>query len=280
MAVWRLTQFAGVALPRYNTTADLTGGRAESPLLETVNGQFDAWGSRRVIPLAPTITLQGIYAYELVSGIAESWITGGGDTLVTGGGDTLVMSSGGMPSAETALAQLEELRAKIGMVGTLERVALEDDAIIQTMQARLLEVRHQTRREWHGKLVQVDCRWEALGDPYWTDGVLRTVSGLSMTAITSGNAPVRDATLTLTGAIASSAVISGGGHDLTWTGSLTGGQTLTLSGLRVIANGAPSRVTWGSTHNHDVLIELEPGSTALTITGAAAATLSWFDRWQ
>lgn len=275
MALWRLTEFAGVALPRYNATADLTGGRAQSPLQETVNGQYDAWGALRVVPRAAPVTLQGIYAAETEA--ADTWVTGGGDTLVTGGGDTLIVSEGAPITART---QLEELRALIGKVGALTRVALNDDTDEQTMQARLLEVRHVTRGGWHGVIVQVDCLFESVGDPYWTDGVLHTETGLTPTAVVGGNAPVRDAVLTLTGAIASSATITGAGHDLTWTGVLGGGDLLVLQGLRVTADGAASRVTWESDHEHDVLIELEPGSNALTITGAAAASLSWYDKWQ
>lgn len=275
MALWRLTEFAGVRLPRYNATADFTGGRAESPLQETVNGQYDAWGALRVVPRAPTVTLQGIYAADLEE--AEAWITGAGDTLVTGAGDSLIVAEG---APITARAQMEELRALIGKVGALTRVALDDDAEEQTMQARLLEVRHMTRGAWHGVIAQVDCVWQSVGDPYWTDGVLHTVTGLTPTAVVGGNAPVRDAILTLTGAIASSATITGAGHNLTWTGALAGGQTLVLSGMAVTANGAASRATWNSGHAHDVLIELEPGSNALTITGPASSSLSWYDKWQ
>ena len=122
MAVWRLTEFGGVALPIYNTAADFTGGRAESPLLNAVTGVHDPYSGLRVLPRRAQFALQGIYAAEYgVSGAvaANVWVTGDGDTIVDGDGNRIVWglaTPGGPVVTATARSQLSALRALIGQM--------------------------------------------------------------------------------------------------------------------------------------------------------------------
>lgn len=281
MTIWRLTEFAGVPLPAYNVSADLTGGRAESPLLDTVSGVYDTRSGRRVVPRRAQITLQGIYASEIVTPVAVAvWVTGDGNTLVTGGGDRLVFAPAIAGGGLTTREQLTALQALRGRTGALLRVATDDSGVVQRIDARLLEVRPTARSEWHGALVMVDALWEATGEPYWYVNTLRTASGLTLNANVNGNAPVRDAKLTITGPVASSCTVAGSGHNLTWTGTLSGGQTLVLQGMIARANNADTAIAWNANHTKDRLLELEPGANSLTVTGAASAALEWYDKWQ
>lgn len=279
MAVWRLTEFAGVPLPRYNAQADLSGGRLPSALLETVNGTVDPWAGVTRVPRAPMFGLQAVYAGAEQTTAAEAWITEAGDTIVTEDGDRMVWEYAITGGWSDPLAQLNTLLALKGKTGTLKRVATLNDANVQQIAARLLDVRHVTNREWHGRVAQIDCLFEAVDDPFWTDNASHTVTGLTLNATVGGTAPVVDAVLDITGAISSSCTISGAGHQLTWTGSLGGGQHLIISKNGVTANGVASSVTWGSNHVYNRLLQLEPGAVTLTITGAAGASLQWYDKW-
>ena len=279
MAVWRLTEFEAVLLPRYNAQADLTGGRLGSSLQDTVNGTHDTWAGLTRVPRAPVFSMQGIYAEDDVITPAEVWVTESGDTIVTEDGDRMVFVHEAILGATSALEQLNTLLAMKGKEGSLTRVETLDDTNVQIIPARLLDVRHVTNPKFHGRMVQIDCIFEALDDPFWTDDDEQSETGLTLNATIGGTAPVLDAVLDITGAIASSCTISGAGHDLTWTGALGGGQHLIISRNGVTANGVASSVTWGSNHDYNRLLQLEPGDITLTITGAAGATLTWKNKW-
>lgn len=244
---YRFVSFAGVTLPIYNTQAEWTGGAAPSTLVETINGTHDTRGALRAVPRKTAYTLRGL----------------------------VVTATGGTP---TALDQVNALRALIGVTGTLTREPRGggDD---QTTTARLLSVNLSTGRTPR-VLEEMTLNFEA-ASPYWR-GQSRSAnrSGSTIAATNSGNAPVRDATLTVVGAVTASVTVTATGMNWTWTGTLSAGQTLVVSGNTVTANGQPATVTINEGHTSDVLIELEPGANSLSVVGGASASLAWNDAWQ
>jgi hypothetical protein len=243
---YRFISFAGVTLPIYNTQVEWTGGVAPSTLVETINGSFDTHEGERVVPRKATYTLRAIVA----------------------------TAAGGTP---TALTQVNALRALIGKTGALIREPRGggDD---QSTTARLLSVALTAART--PSLEEVTLTFEA-ATPYW-QGASGSAnrSSTTISATNGGNAPVRDATLTVTGAVSASVTVTATALNWTWTGTLSAGQTLVVTGNTVTANGQPATVTINEGHTSDVLIELEPGANTLTVTGGASASLAWNDAWQ
>lgn len=275
--MYRFLSFGGVTLPIYNRQENHDGGTVDSSIVKTINGSFDPLGAKRAVPISAIFSMRAIIADELTTGADPVyWITGEGDQIVIGGGDTFVFEVGSGSSGETIRDQLDELRALIGAVGTLIRQPKTGGDGNQSITARLLAVRQQKTTELY---AEIDVTFEAVY-PYW-HGASKSANRVSTTisATNGGNAPVRDATLTVTGS-ATSVTVTGTGINFTWTGSISGGQQLVISGNSVTANGSPSKVTINSGHTRDVLIELESGANTLTVTGGASASLSWYDTWQ
>jgi hypothetical protein len=278
--MYRFVTFAGVTLPLYNRQTDQTGGTAQSTLVRTINGSFDRKAGVREVPPMATFGMRALIADGATLTIeGDAWVVGDGDRMVVGDGDVLVFVLDGSLEGEGMRAQIDQLRGLIGETGTLVRSPLEDDAEEQEITARLLWVRMVTAGRLEG-YQGIDLAFEA-AHPYW-HGEANSVARVSTTinATNDGNAPVRDAVLTVTGAIASSVVVTGPGINFTWTGALSLGQLLVISGNTVTANGSPSKVTINSGHTRDVLIELEPGATALSVVGGASAALVFDDAWQ
>jgi hypothetical protein len=279
---YHFESFGGVALPIYNIQTDQSGGVAVSTLVRTINGTIDTRPGKREVPERALFSMRGLLADLSVAGAAaEYWLTGDGDRIVIGGPDVFIFSAATAGSTNTIRMQLEALRAQIGMLGTLVRVPNTGGDGNQSLVARLLSVRQQTRVEEHRARLEIDLAFES-ASPYW-HGVLKTASrsGSTISASNGGNAPVRDAVLTVTGSfVTTDVIVSAPGVNFTWSGSLPAGQTLVIQGNTVNLNGVPSTVTIGSGHTRDVLVELEAGANALTVTGGASAKLDWYDAWQ
>jgi len=279
--MYRFVTFAGVDLPKYNRQEEHTGGVVDSTLVATINGTFDSRGSLRAVPKRAVFTMRGILVSEVVAGSETVyWVTGGGDQMVLiGGGDVLVFTAGIAPTGVTLREQLDTLRGLIGTVGTLVREP-KTGSDNQSITARLLSVRQQKTQQQSEAYAEVDLTFEA-AYPYWR-GTSKSAnrSGSTISATNSGNAPVRDAVLTVVGTISGSVTVTGAGINFTWSGSLSSGQQLVIAGNSVTANGAPSKVTINSGHTSDVLVELGIGANTLTVTGGASASLAWYDAWQ
>lgn len=275
--MYRFLTFASVDLPIYNKQEVHDGGTVDSTLVQTINGSFDARGTKRAVPKRAVFSMRAIIANELTQSVETVyWQLEGGDRLVIGGGDVFVFTAGSEATGLTIREQLDGLRALIGTAGTLVREPKTGTDGNQSITARLLSVRQQKTTESY---AEIDLTFEAVY-PYW-HGATHSASRSSTTisATNAGNAPVRDCVLTVTGS-ATSVTVTGTNINFTWTGSLSGGQTLVISGNTVTANGSPSKVTINSGHTSDVLIELESGANTLTVTGGASASLQWYDTWQ
>lgn len=277
--MYRFLTFSGVDLPKYNRQSDFSGGAAQSTLVKTINGSFDRRGAKREVPASAIFNMRAILADDSVATVESVyWSTGDGDRVVIGGGDVLIFSSGAEGTTSTIRQQLDALRALIGVAGTLVRQPKSGGGGNQSITARLLSVRQQT--EQHEAYQTVDLTFES-ASPYWRgEGKSANRSGSTISATNGGNAPVRDAVLTVVGAIAGSVTVTGNGINFTWSGTLSTGLQLVISGNNVTANASPTKVTINAGHTADVLIELAQGANTLTVTGGASASLAWYDAWQ
>lgn len=271
MATYKLVAFAGVTLPIYNVMLEMPAD-APSAVLRTANGYFDVRGTRRQFPMPAQVRMRAVVATPYSKAAKAYLIVNGGNRLVVNGGRPLLIVT---QSAGQVREQMDKLRALIGISGTLTRVALAGEpGATQSLSARMLGVHPQNGRRLGPSLAEIELSWEAV-DPFWK-GIAGSASGLTMVADVGGNAPVRDATLTVTGTTASTRV-TGPGIDFTFVGS---GQTLVVSGWNATANGAPVAVTLNAAHTAESLVELAAGvKSKLTVSGATLASMTWNDKW-
>jgi hypothetical protein len=262
-----------VLLPLYNPEQDQTGGMAESALIKTVNGPYDARGSRRQWPTSTVYTVRGVYATPDYEAALLGWVTPA-DRLISAAGVYLVLRPTGAVDVQ---AQLDALRAMIGVRGSLLRYPWAATGTAQVVLARLLSVRHTTRRGFADRLVEVEAQFEALA-PYWS-GAVQTfaTSGWGRFDV-GGNAPVRDASLAVDGP-ASQVRVLGPGIDWTWTGTLAAGQQLVVTGVQATAAGAAATLVYNAAHTDETALEFAPGSNTLTVIGGAGWTLTWQDKF-
>lgn len=269
--MYRLVSFGALLLPIYNAVSDQQGGEAPSTAQRTINGYYDLRGATRAHAGPATYRVRGTYTTGDTGETVKRWARGNGDRFVASAGNPLVMVLRGPGEVR---AQLDALRALLGTVSTLYRSPMAGSPTGgQFTMARLLSVSRLTNRKYGVNAVDVEITFEAI-DPCWY-GEARTASGLVLHARAEGNAPVRTATLTITGAAASCAV-SGAGSAWSFAGA---GQTLVVTGNQVTANGVPTTVTIAAGHTIDTLVELQPGLNIIKVTGALAASLTWRDAW-
>lgn len=265
--MYRFDSFNGVRLPIYNTETEHTGGVVASTLTRTINGWFDLRGAKQAFPDPATFTMRGLYTTQDFSSTEGYLRTHTGDRLIVSTGNPLLVVA---RSTGNVREQIEALRQLIGVRADLVRVPMAGNpSAAQSITARLLSVRQNNSKRLPLGVVEVEALFEAI-DPYW-NGASKSATGLTMTAIVEGNAPVRNARLVVTGTTASTR-ITGNSIDLSFNGS---GQTLTLQGLTV-----SHTVTWNAGHTVDTLIELQPGTNVIRVVGASGATLTWNDKWQ
>lgn len=271
MAIYKLASFAGVALPIYNVQLEMPA-EAPTPIIRTVNGYFDTRGTRRQFPLPASIRMRAVVA-SYANTVSEAYLlVNGGNRLVVNGGNPLLIVTQGPGQVRE---QMERFRGLIGVRAALARSALAGEpSAAQTISARLLSVREADGRPYGPGLCALELGWEAV-DPFWA-GAAGAASGLTLRATVGGNAPVRDATLIVSGTTASTRV-TGPGIDFSFVG---GGHTLIVSGWGATASLAPTSVTLGSGHTADSLVELAAGTvTTLSVTGASDASLTWNEKW-
>lgn len=288
MAVYQIYQFDAVALPLYNPEASHDAGPTDGTLMPSIGGVFDVYGSRRRLPTIQRITVSGIYAVPdtpyvfLVDHAGVYIVDHQGDYQITG-------------TAQGYLRrQVDAIRAKQGVRGTLWRRRWDDTAISQWKTARLLNVRESGSAEQRAHYARVDLEFET-AHAAWRASAAATASktlvsggsvGLNVTA--GGNTPVTDAILTITasGTITSLAIKAlHAGIDLRWTGTLASGQALVFdAGAQSVVSSvgdAYSGFALGSGHTAQGWLPLAEGITPLIVEsdGPGTAAASWYDQW-
>lgn len=285
MAGYRWTTFNGVALPEYDAQRNQGTGQVDSALLDSIGGVFDYHGSNRRLPRRQTFDHRGKYVGELRYLVDES-----GNYQVDESGNYQIAGS----AANHLRGQLLEIKAQIGVRGSLVRVRLDDESVSQTKQCRLIDVQHNQSVDDRNNLAEVTCVFESqqIG---WKSTTQQSISkslvaGTMQTfnAINGGGMPVHDAVLTVTrtsGTI-TAIVIEGTDIDLDWSGSLGAGDVLIMDdGDKIIEeNGADaySGFSFGANHAANGLFPLPVGMTNLEITltgGNATVALTWYEQW-
>lgn len=288
MAVYQIYQFDSVPLPLYNPEATHDAGPTDSTLMKSIGGVFDVYGSRRRLPSIQRITVGGIYAVPDTPYVY----------LVDHAGVYIVDHQGDYQITATAQGylrrQVDAIRAKQGVRGTLWRRRWDDTTVSQWKTARLLNVRERGSAEQRAQYAQVDLEFET-AHAAWRAATASTVSkslvsggsaGLNVTA--GGNTPVTDAALTITasGTITSLAIKGlHAGIDLRWNGSLASGQALIIdAGAQTVlrsGSDAYSGFALGSGHTAQGWLPLAEGITPLIVesNGPGTAAAFWYDQW-
>ena len=287
MASYQIYQFDGVALPLYNPEADHSTGAAGSTLRQSIGGVFDTYGTRQRLPSSVQFGVRGIYA------------AGDGNTLlIDHAGNHIVDHSGNRILVATAeqwlRLQVDALRAKIGVRGTIWRRRWQDLTVTQWKTARLLSIQEKGNTELRTSMAEFDLAFET-AHAAWRSAAASTVSGnlvsggyLGLNVTSDGNAPVTDPVITITasGTITSIAIVGVAlGVDLRWTGALYAGQSLVIDcgAMSVLKAGVDAYVglALGAGHTARGWLPVAYGINVLTVyaNGAGTASISHYNQF-
>jgi len=287
MAVYQIYQFDDVPLPLYNPSAMHDAGPVASTLRDSLGGAFDVYGSRRRLPSTLKFSISGIYA------------AADGDVLLVSHDGTYIVDHAGIyiltATAKGYLRrQVDAIRAKMGVRGTIYRRRWDDTTVVQWKTARLLRIAERGEAEQRAMYAKLDLEFET-AHAAWRSATAVTVSktlvsggavGANLTA--GGNVPVTDAIITVTaaGAITSLAIKAlHAGIDLRYTGTLAAGQVLTIDcgAQTVTLNGvnAYAYFALGSGHTVQGWLPMVEGLTPAIVesNGAGTVVISLYDQW-
>lgn len=281
---YQITEFDGVLLPVYNPRQDHSGTTIESSLRNSVGGVYDYYGAnkRKGKRQAPTIT--GVYIGE------KYYLTDESGVYLTDETGALLTGEDG---ASNLASQVDALRAKIGVQGSLVRVRMGDD-MRQYITATLLGVPHAQVVEDQEFKVELTCNFESAMGAWHredTSSVSKTlVAGEEALLVENlGSVAVDDAIISVnaTGTITSLRIVClDTGVDLSWTGSIAPGYTLVIdNGEMTIRNqgvNAFSGLTRNAGHTAKGWLPLDVGPNLWIVTSNAAGNIAarWHDQWQ
>ena len=278
-----ITTFDGVPLPLYDPEQDDSAAEALSTLLDSVGGTFDYYGTANRLPRKYGIEVSGIYVGET-------------EYLVDDADNYIVDEAGNYIIAGTAVNrlrdQIQALRAKLGVRGTLTRIR-QDDNVQQTITARLLQVRHDKRQQEMARLAKLTCLFESV-QTAWQAASATTTTGnatdgvqMGLTVSNGGDVTVYDATLTIarTSGTITAITIVGSGISLAWTGSTTGTLTINCGAktVRIGSTDSYNGFSLGSGHTSRGWLPLAPGITPLVVTvtgGNATVTIRHYNQFR
>lgn len=286
MATYRITTFDGVNLPVYNGDQDISGAAVDSTLQTSIGGVFDTYGTRQRTAVAQKFTVAGIYA-----GTETTYEVDHTGKYITDHSGNKIITSTALGSLR---GQVEAIRSRLGVRGTLLRKRWDDETLTQWRTARLLAVNERSQPKGTPNMAHVDCVFETI-HPAWRSMTLATVTknlvsgglvGLNKTS--GGTAPVRDATITVTASGTITALritCTAIGVDLNWTGTMAAGQYLAIDcGAQTViksAVNAYSGFSLGSGHTARGWLPLASGINVLLISanGAGTVSISHYDQW-
>lgn len=287
MSVYQFYQFDGVNLPIYDPEQDLSTGTVDSTLLASVGGTVDVWSGYQRSPRTVKHTVGGIYeatdsAYPLVDHAGNNIVDHAGNRIIAGTAEGILRG------------QVESLRAKLGVAGSLWRRRWDDTTITQWKTARLLALQQRSERDHRTLLAKVDCVFES-AMANWRSSAVDTVSGnlvaggqVGLLLGGEGNATVEDSVLTVTaaGTITSLQFVCVAlGVDLRYAGTIGAGSVLVINcgSQTVTVNGvaAYSGFSLGAGHTARGWLPLPPGPWAMVVSSNGAGTVasSHYDQW-
>lgn len=273
-------RFGAITLPEYNREMNMAPVAAVQRIVATAAGAFDADGSGRAGQQFPhALTVEAIVFEE---------------------------------AAADLRAALDALRAAVGTRAYLYRRA-DDDSTVHRALCRLASMdvqrSYEQRRAYQPVTLQFLqlSAWQGASSAAWTlddgelfdDGLLFDAtsyawsigSSLTIRSVTNGgNLPVMDVVFTITAGATglTNPILTGGGMDLRWTGTIAATKSLVIDCgvLSVLNDGANaySGLTLGANHAIEAWCSLAPGATDIelaitgTLTGATWG-VSFRDRW-
>lgn len=283
---YALTDFNGVPLPQAMPSDDLSTGRTDSTLNNSIGGVFDSYGANRRYPGVHRFLHKGKYEGKTSAGYIR--VTVDDDIRLTKSGDTRVVAYQPLLELQT---QTDALKALIGVRGPLWRRRYSDDAR-QWKTCRLLEVQHVETVAQAGVVSDVQSSYETAMNG-WHAEAATVVSGsasagvaLPLTAANAGLLPICDAVLTITGTSGTitQIIVGGGGVGITWTGSLLPGQVLQIdAGNRTVTkdnNDSYSGFSLAANVQEWLALGVGTSYLAVTLTGGnGAVSLSYYNQW-
>ena len=158
MALYRLTTFDGVPLPRYDAAFDFAPAAVRPGVRLGLGGGYDVFQGARVRPELQVIEYTGTYA-----GIGSdlALLDENGAMLADEADDVLVFE----PIGTDVRSQVEALTDKQGVWGELRRARL-DDGVEHSKRGRLLNCGFTTRTEQGRALAVLSPRIE-IADGLW-----------------------------------------------------------------------------------------------------------------
>lgn len=272
-------RFGTITLPVYNREMNMAPVSAVQRIVATAAGAFDLDGSGRAAQQFPhPLTVEAIVFEE---------------------------------TAAALRAALDALRAAVGTRAYLYRRA-DDDSTVHRALCRLtaMEVQrtYEQRRAYQPVTLQflqlsawqgASTAWTLDDGEFFDDGLSFDATSYAWSIGSSpttrsvtngGNLPVTDVVFTITaGATAlTNPILTGGGMDLRWTGTIAATKSLVIDcgALSVLNDGANaySGLTLGATHAIETWCSLAPGSMDITLTVTGALTgatwgVSFRERW-
>lgn len=233
---YRILRFDNVFLPDRIAHDDLSSGQVESPLVDSVGGTFDFFGSRARLPRRIEIVHQGRYL-----GAPLAWVTEGGALVVNEDDKAILFAASGSPRF-----QVDAIKALTGQRRRLWRQRDEDGALLWR-NARLMHVHHIRKNEDVSRVADVELRFET-DEPTWKVEPLLTpnvavTAGLGNPAAllvdNVGSVAVLDARLRITrtsGTITQVNLANAmTGANVGWNGSIGAGGVLVIdTGLQTV----------------------------------------------
>jgi hypothetical protein len=276
-------EFDGVALPQYNAEQDDNSATVEPSLVDSIGGVTDYFGPGQRLPRKNAIEISGLYFGETVYMVDED-----GAFIVTDDGTFIIAGEG----ANILRSQLQAIRSKVGVRGTLKRKR-QDDGAVEWITARLLRIEHPHKQEEMARRADVTCAWESAMGAWRAETMTTTSKSCSaasnaLTVSNSGDVQVRDAIFTFTASAAVSSVrveCVALGVDWTWTGALSSGQALVVDAgaqtVRKAGSDAYSGFVFNSAHSAAGFLPLDPGANPLVVTvdGTGTAKVEHYNQW-
>ena len=287
MSSYQIYEFDGVPLPLYNPEQDLSTGTVDSTLMASVGGTFDVWSAYQRTPQKIKHTVSGIYAADDSLLLLKDHA---GNQIVDHAGNRIMVAT----ASQQLRGQVDAIRAKVGVRGTLWRRRWDDMTVAQWKTARLLVAQEKGDVKHRTIMAKVDCIFES-AMANWRSAAADVVSGtlvsggqVGLLLGSEGNATIEDSVLTVTasGTITSlQFAIAHIGVDLRYTGTLAAGSILTIDcGTQTVTvNGvaAYSGFALGSGHTARSWLPLPPGPWAMLVgsNGAGTVQSSHYDQF-
>ena len=255
--MYYLYSFGSNILPQARASYDSSTPAALNPMLATIGGGYDVLSAASALLATPyTISHTGLLRAANITALA---------TLLDG------------------------WRAAVGSRGTLTRRTFESSPVSQTVSARLIQVQTQTEPVHKFGVFQPATFLFSTTDEFWqaiiasSAPVALDASPKTLTVTTTGNAPVRDAVVTITAqtsAITAVTVAISGVAEWTYSGSIAATESLVVDcGARTVRTGAGADVysdfALGNNHASADWLPLAVGENTVTITktgGGATST--------